>query len=212
MKKISKLIVGVFCALLLATSAFAADTAVKASTNAPVAVTTVAVDSLTNAWVFSLSGMGATTTTADSTTAFGLTVGLGKQFTETLPLVGAVSFEPGVRQSFSYASGQDAHTVCNGNSCIYYGKTDSSTLFSTKPYVDVTLVTLGPVSLYAGGNAGATYGNTPLRWTAAPEWGVDVKLAKNVLLDGRMDYAFDLNPSARAQNVLEYFVGIKFLF
>lgn len=212
MKKISTMIVGVFCALLLATSAFAEDTAVKASTNAPVAVTTVVVDSSANTWVLSLSGMGATTTIADSTTAFGLTVGLGKQFTETLPLVGAVSFEPGIRQSFSYVSGKDARVVCNGNYCIAYDKTDSSTLFSTKPYVDVTLVTLGPVSLYAGGNAGATYGNTPLRWTAAPEWGVNVKIAKNVLLDGRMDYAFDLNPTAQAQNILEYFVGIKLLF
>lgn len=56
MKKFTKMIVGVFAALLLATSAFAADTAVKA-TNAPVAVETVKAPStsLFNAGEFGLS-------------------------------------------------------------------------------------------------------------------------------------------------------------
>jgi hypothetical protein len=188
MKKFTKMFVGVFCALLLAAPVFAAST--------PVAVTTTTATP-TNSWVLTLGGSGATTTTADSETAFGLSFGLGKQFSETLPLVGTVSLESGVRQTVGYATQKNA---------------SSTTLFSTRPYVDTTLYTVGPVSVYAGGNSGATYGNMPLRWTAAPEWGVDVKLAKNVLLDGRMDYAFDLNPSQKAQNALEYFVGIKFLF
>ena len=57
MKKFTKMIVGVFCALLLVTSAYSADTAVKASTNTPVAVQTVSVPatSLFNAGEFGLS-------------------------------------------------------------------------------------------------------------------------------------------------------------
>jgi hypothetical protein len=41
MKKFTRMIVGVFCALLLVTSAYSADIAVKASANTPVAVQTV---------------------------------------------------------------------------------------------------------------------------------------------------------------------------
>jgi hypothetical protein len=198
MNKIGKLIIGVVAALVIATSAFAADTAVKASTNAPVAVTTVATNSFTSDWVFTLGGAGATTTSGDSQSAFGLNLSAGK--TLSLFNVSGITEEAGVRQSIGYASP-------NGG----------TTTLSTKPYLDVNLYTFNltktvPVTLFAGGNAGLTYGNSPLRWTAAPEAGLDVWLARNVAIEGRGEYAFDLNPSAKAQNAIGWFVGVKFKF
>jgi hypothetical protein len=193
MKKFSTMIVGVFCALLLATSAFAADT-VKASSNT--AVTTVAT---TNApffgdWVFTLGGSGATTTSGDSQSAFGLNLSAGRN----ISLFGTRD-EAGVRQSIGYAS-------LNGGTA----------LAATRLYADVVVFSFNlsqtiPVDVYVGGAAGPTYGNTTLQWKAAPEAGVDVWLAKNVAIDGRIDYAFDLN-SGRAENTLEYVLGIKFKF
>lgn len=202
MKKLTNMLVGVFCAVLLGTSAFAA------TTNAPVAVTTATVAPTANAWVMTLGGAGATTTTADSYTTFGINASLGRTMQIVLPA------EVGVRQSIGYASGRDAYTVCAGNSCLSYPATDSSVLFTTKVYVDWTLISFfnKKVDVYAGANAGATYGNTEMRWTAAPEIGVDVWLAKNVAIDGRVEYGFDLNPDAKEQNVLGYFLGLKFRF
>ena len=194
MNKISKLIVGAFCALLLATSAFAADTAVKASSNT--AVTTVATTNapLFGDWVFTLGGSGATTTSGDSQSAIGLNFSVGRD----LSLFGTRD-EVGVRQSFGYAS-PDGGT----------------TLASTRLYADVVVLSFNltktvPVDFYVGGSAGPTYGNTSLQWKAAPEAGVDVWLAKNVAIDARVDYAFDLN-NGRSENVLEYVLGVKFKF
>lgn len=194
MKKISKLIVGVFCALLLATSAYAADTAVKASSNT--AVTTVATTNapLFGDWVFTLGGQGATTTTGDSQSAIGVNFSVGRD----LSLFGTRD-EVGVRQSFGYAS-PDGGT----------------TLASTRLYADVVVFSFNltkdvPVDFYVGGAAGPTYGNTSLQWKAAPEAGLDVWLAKNVAIDARVDYAFDLN-RGRAENVVEYVLGVKFKF
>jgi hypothetical protein len=194
MKKISKLIVGVFCALLLATSAYAADTAVKASSNT--AVTTVATTNapLFGDWVFTLGGQGATTTTGDSQSAIGVNFSVGRD----LSLFGTRD-EVGVRQSFGYAS-PDGGT----------------TLASTRLYADVVVFSFNltkdvPVDFYVGGAAGPTYGNTSLQWKAAPEAGLDVWLAKNVAIDARVDYAFDLN-NGRSENVLEYVLGVKFKF
>ena len=196
MKKISKFVVGVFCALLLATSAFAADTAVKASTNAPVAVTTVPATNapLFGDWVFTLGGQGATTTSGDSQSAIGFNFSAGRDLT----LFGTRD-EVGVRQSFGYASP-------NGG----------TTLASTRLYADVVVFSFNltkdvPVDFYVGGAAGPTYGNTPLQWKAAPEAGLDIWLAKNVAIDARVDYAFDLN-NGRSENVLEYVLGVKFKF
>lgn len=191
MKKFTKMFVGVFCALLLVTT-----TSAFAATNAPVAkTTTVATNTpLFGDWVFTIGGSGATSTSGDSQTAFGLNLSAGRD----LSLFGTKD-EVGVRQSIGYASG-------NGG----------TTLASTRLYADVVVLTFNltqitPVELYVGGNAGATYGDTSLRWTAAPEAGVDVWLAPNVALDGRIDYAFDLN-HGRSEDVLEYVIGVKFRF
>jgi len=189
MKKFTKMIVGVFCALLLVTSAYAADTAVKASANAPVAVQTVPAPAPASAWTMTFGGAGAITTKGVSESALGLNLSLGRTTTLVLP------FEAGIRQSFGYASADGG-----------------STLFGTKAYADWTLLKIGPVDLFAGGNIGAIYGNTPMQWTAAPEAGVDVWVLKNVALEGRVEYPFDLNPTTEARDYLSYFLGVKFKF
>ncbi len=192
MKKFGKIIVGVFLATILAIPAFAADTAVKASTDAPVAVTTTPAPE--SDWVFTLGGGGLTTTKGDNKSAYGFNLSAAKTGT-----LFTLKDEIGVRQSFGYVSA-DGGTA----------------LFSTKPYVDFDLFSFNikdtPITLFVGGNAGLTYGNAPLRWTAAPEFGVDVWLAKNVAVEGRGEYAFDLNPSAGAQDALGWFLGVKFKF
>ncbi len=190
MKKFKKMMVGVFCALLLVTSAYSADTAVKATANAPVAVQTVPAPAPASAWTMTLSGVGATTTTGNSESAVGLNLSLGRTTTLVLP------FEAGIRQGIGYSSAND-----------------NAVNFSTKAYADWTLLKVGPVDVFAGGNIGAAYGdNTSMRWTAAPEAGVDVWLAKNVAVEGRVEYPFDLNPTTKAQNLLTYVVGFKFKF
>ena len=188
------MIVGVFCALLLATSAFAADTAVKASTNAPVTVITTPTTNapLLGDWVFTVGGSGATTTSGDSQSSIGLNLSAGRN----LSLFGT-SDEAGVRQSIGYASPKGGATIA-----------------STRLYGDVTVFSFNlsqavPVDVYVGGAAGPTYGNTTLQWMAAPEAGLDVWLARNVAIDARVDYAFDLS-NGRSENILEYVIGVKF--
>ena len=200
MKKLSKVLVGVFCALLLATSAFAADTAVKASTNAPVAVTTTPADSgLTylwhqpkvddQQWTFMIGGGGATGLKSDSETAFGLNLQLGRTAQLLLP------FEYGIRQSIGFATqGED------------------TTLLTTKAYADWTLLSYKKVDLFAGGNVGLTYGNTSPLWTAAPETGLRFWLKKDVAIEGRVEFPFDLNDGAKFQDAMTYTVGLKLKF
>jgi len=172
MKKITKLFVGVFCALLLATSAFAADT----NAGSP------------ESWVFTLAGTGATTTTTDSQSAFGVDLSIGRTGHLLLPI------EAGVRQGVAYASGDGGSAVLD-----------------TSLYSDWTLLTIKKVDLFAGGNIGLAYGNTPLSWTVAPEAGVRVWIKKNVALVGRLEYPFDIN-DGRAENTLRYVLGLAAKF
>lgn len=189
MKKFTNMLVGVFCALLLGMSAFAA-------TNAPVATTTtVATNSaFAGEWVMTVGGSGATTTT-DSETAFGLNFSIGR----TLNLLKGFPEEVGIRQGLGYSSGNGGNTI-----------------LSTRAYLEVTVLKFNltknvPVDIYVGGNIGPNYGNTNLKWIAAPELGVDVWLAKNVALDTRLEYAFDLD-NTRSSDALVYTIGVKFKF
>jgi hypothetical protein len=65
-----------------------------------------------------------------------------------------------------------------------------------------------------GGNIGATYGNTPLVWKAAPEGVVRLYLKQDVDLFGRVEYPFALNGSSSpvAQNSLVYTLGLRVKF
>lgn len=188
MKKFGKLIVGVLTAvLLLSTTAFAADTTTVKATNAPVAIETVKAPAA-EAWTFSLSGAGATTTKGDSQTLVGGDISLGHTGHILLPV------EFGVRQGFAYASG-------NGG----------ATLFSTRPYLDWTLFTLKKFDIYAGGSVGAIYGNTSMRWVAAPEVGLHYWIKSDVGLFGRIEYPFNLN-DGKANDTLNYAFGLVLKF
>lgn len=200
MNKIGKLIAGVLLALCITTSAFAADTAVKATTNAPVAVTTTPADSgvslLWNQekvddqqWTFAIGGGGATGLESDSETVFGLNLQLGRTTQLVLP------FEFGVRQSLGFASeGED------------------TTLFSTKVYADWTLLSYKGLELFAGGNIGATYGDISTAWTAAPEAGLRLWLKENVGIEGRVEFPFDIGDDTVFQDTMAYTIGLKMKF
>ncbi len=111
MKKSYKVIVGAFCALLLAVSAaFAADT-VKAAA-APVS----------EQWTVSLGGVGSTATVGDGQTDFGVDLSIGRTGKLFLPL------EAGVRQGVVFESNDIVL-----NTSLYA----DWTLFSVKKTVDV---------------------------------------------------------------------------
>jgi len=95
MNKITKWIVGAFCAVALLTSTFAATTAtVKAPAQ------TVQAEQ----WTLTLGGVGNTATTSGTDTAFGADLSIGRTGHLLLPL------EAGLRQSVSYG---DSTTTLN---------------------------------------------------------------------------------------------------
>lgn len=139
-------------------------------------------------WTLSLGGSGGTTLSGDAKSAFGATIDLGHTGHLLLPLQG------GLRQTFNYGDGEDG---------------DAEVLFDSKLYLDATLFTIAKkVDVFAGGNVGIHYGNTPLLWQAAPEAGLRWWIKKDVSIVGRVEYPFDLN-NGRAMEVLNYFLGFQ---
>lgn len=186
MKKFANVIIGVFCALLIATSAIATDT-VSATTNAPVAVETVSAPAAANAWVVSLGGAGSTATIGDHNTSVGVDLSVGRTGNLLLPL------EAGVRQSFSY---------------------DSTAVYSTKLYADWTVLSVAnnAVDVFVGGNAGLTYGDIQSVWTAAPEAGLRWWVKKDVAVLVRSEFPFQLNDRAEFSDSVRYFLGFQVSF
>lgn len=186
MKKFTNMLVGVFCALLLVTSTFAADT-VSASTNAPVAVESVAAPVAPGAWVISLGGVGDTTTTGNGGTAFGVDLSVGRTGNLLLPLEG------GLRQSVSY---------------------DDTAVYSTKLYADWTLFSFAAerVDVFAGANAGFTYGDVQATWTVAPEAGLRLWVKNDVAILFRSEFPFQLNDGAEFADTVRYFLGFQIKF
>lgn len=169
---------------LVATALLATVVNAAPSTNAPVV-------SSEGQWTLSLSGTGATATKSPSDSVIGAQIALGHTGKLILPL------EAGVRQGFGYAS-------ANGGTA----------LFSTSPFVDWTVLKLGNLEFDLGGNVGATYGNTPLTWKAAPEGVVRLYLKQDVDLFGRIEYPFALNGNNGpvAQDSLVYTIGLRVKF
>jgi len=186
MKKFTKLFVGVFCAVLLATSAFAADKVVKA-TNAPVAVETVKAAPAPEAWVLTLGGVGNTVTTSGGDTAFGVDLSLGRTGHLLLPL------EAGVRQSVSYS--------------------DGDTTLNTRLYSDWTLFTVvKKVDVFTGVAVGVQYGNQNPSWELAPEAGVRWWLKKDVAAVARAEFPFAIDDSWKYKDDVRYFLGFAVKF
>jgi len=188
MKKFTQIVAGICLAIALATSAFAADTAVKASTNAPVAVQTVSSPSLSGDWMLTLSGGGVKTLSDNSKTAAGINIGIGRTGELLLPV------EAGIRQGIAYVSA-DNDTV----------------ILDTKGYIDWTLLSKNKFDVYAGGNLGVIYGDTSAVWTVAPEAGVRYWLANNVALVSRVEYPFNITENKTA-DALTYTVGFQVKF
>lgn len=139
-------------------------------------------------WTLSLGGSGATTTTGDSESIFGADISFGRTGHLLLPLEG------GIRQSFGYDSSGEG-----------------TTLFTTRLYLDATLLSYKKLDLFAGGSAGLTYGNTKPLWEAGPEAGLRFWLKKDVAVLGRVEYPFDLD-NGRSKDFLRYFLGLQVKF
>lgn len=142
-------------------------------------------------WTLSLAGGGATTTTGDSQSAFGLNLQLGHADTVFLP------GEVGLRQGLAWAS------TPNQNA--------GSWALNTAVYQDWKLVSYKSLDLYAGGNVGALYGNRSLAWTVSPEVEARLWLKKDVYTFFRTEYAFDVSDSnLKSQDTLRYVLGFGF--
>ena len=141
---------------------------------------------VSEAWTVSLGGSGTTATTGDDGTAFGADFSIGRTGKLLLPVEG------GLRQGVSYDG-------------------DSTTLATTRVYLDWTLFTVKSVDVFAGGNVGVTYGNTKPQWEIAPEAGVRVWLKDDVAVLGRAEYPFDLDGWTE-KDVVRYFLGLQVRF
>lgn len=138
------------------------------------------------AWTVSLGGVGSTVTSGDTATAFGADLSIGRTGNLLLPVEG------GIRQGVSYDG-------------------DSTTLGTTKVYLDWTLFTVKTVDVFVGGNAGVTYGNTKPQWEIAPEAGVRWWLKDDVAVLARAEYPFDLDGWDQ-KDTLRYFLGFQVKF
>jgi len=186
MKKFTNMFVGVFCALLFVTSTFAAGT-VSATKDAPVAVESFVDPVAPGSWVISLGGVGSTETTGNGDTVFGVDLSVGHTGNLLLP------FEGGVRQGISY---------------------DSGAVFSTKLYADWTLFSFASnrIDVFAGANAGVTYGDISAVWTAAPETGLRFWVKHDVAVLFRAEFPFRLNDDAEYTDTVKYFLGFQVSF
>lgn len=186
--KLFKSLLGVVLATsLLTVAALGADTAITApATTANLKVPV----SDPGQWTLSLAGNGVVGTKSDTTFNGGLSLELGHTGKFILPL------EAGVRQGvgLSYDNG-------------------STWKLNTKVYNEWQLVKLGSLEFDAGGNAGLTYGNTPIAWTVGPEATARLWLTQNVNTFLRGEYNFDVsNSGVKSQNALGIVFGIQARF
>ena len=145
-------------------------------------------ETTTDNWVVSLGGNGNTLTTGNKGTSVGADVSVGRTSKLVFPV------EVGIRQGVSYDG-------------------DATTSYTSKLYSDWTVLSLanGVVDVFAGGNAGVSYGKGAPTWVASPEAGVRlwVKQDVNVLL--RAEFPFDLDRGRYNQGI-QYFLGFQVKF
>lgn len=191
--KCVKWLVGSFVAtVLLATVVVAAP-----STNAPI------VNSLdASQWTLSLAGVGSSQTTETKNSALGGELSLGHTGKLILPI------EVGIRQGFSYDSANASK--CTSTPQDANTKTENYS-FSTRGFVDVTVLKLGNLEFDAGANLGTRYGDTRMDFTAGPEGVVRLYLKEDIDIFGRAEYRFDL-ASATSENKLRYVLGVRVKF
>ena len=156
-------------------------------TTSAVAATNTSTVSSAGEWTLTLAGAGSTTIGNNSESVIGAELGVGHTGTVLLPV------EVGFRQKFSYASaGREFN-------------------HGTKVYFDVTVLRFKSLEVLAGANAGATYGDSSLAWTASPEAEVRLYLKKDVYAFGRAEYPYDITKS-EFKDTLDYVLGIGLRF
>jgi hypothetical protein len=189
--KLVKTLFGVlFATVLLATTAVASDLKGPAFDSSK--LFGLGTSNVEN-WILSLGGSGATTTTGDSQSAFGVNLQLGHVDTIFIP------GEVGIRQNINWASTPNQNAGTWG--------------FSTAVYQDWKLLTYKSFNLYAGGNVAALYGNRTLAWTLGPELEARLWLKKDVYTFFRTEYNFDISDSGlKCQDALRYVLGVGFKF
>ena len=138
-----------------------------------------------NQWTLSLGGSGATVTTDNGATGFGADLSIGHTGKLLLPI------EAGVRQGIAYNS--------------------SDVVLNTKVYADFTLLSVKAFDVFAGGNIGAYYGDTPVLWRIAPEAGIRLWLKDDVGILARAEAPFDLE-GWKYQDNIRYFLGFQVKF
>jgi len=112
--------------------------------------------------------------------------------TDTIILPG----ELGLRQGVGYSTGNGANWALN-----------------THVYQDWTLVKLGSLEFDAGVNGGASYGNTALAWTVAPEAVGRLWLLSNVNTFVRGEFPFAVSSTGcKAQNNVLLTLGLQIRF
>lgn len=169
--------------VLLATTTLFAIT-VGAATNAPVVTETPTL----GLWTLSISGGGSTSLTGDKNSVVGGEFALGHSGEFVLPM------EVGVRQNVGWSDSDG-----------------SSWLFSTKAFVDWTVLKLGNLEFDAGGNVGMLYGNRTPVWVAAPEVVARLYLKTDVDVFARVEYPFNLN-DGKTDESLVYSLGLRVRF
>ena len=138
-------------------------------------------------WILSLSGNGNTTLGSGGETLVGADVAVGHTGKILLPV------EAGLRQGFGYASQSD------------------TAIFDTKVYFDVLPLKFSRFEAGLGLNVGATYGNTPIVYSASPEAIVRFWLTEKAGIFGRVEYPFDLGDNELGDRIL-YSLGLVVRF
>jgi hypothetical protein len=154
-------------------------------------------DSTVGLWTLALSGGGASSLSNEklNNSSIGTELELGHTGKLIVPLEG------GIRQGLSYsdATSKDMWSL------------------STKGYADAQVFKVGVIQTDVGLNAGANYGDQPVKWTAAPEGDLRLWLKKDVNFFGRIEAPFDLNGNngntfLKFEDKLLYTLGLQIRF
>ena len=221
MKNIYKAIIGVFCALMLATSAYSAN--VNASTNAPVSVQTVSIPaSGLHGWAITLGGVAVTPSQTGNQWGWGGELGVSKDIK-----IKKLNTVIGVRQSGWTTTGdKTTYTVVNEkvnvappccgedlvnkSTIVPKSVTDSYQNYRSEVFWDAKFKLLGPVSAVVGPNVSMVYGAGTPTWYVGPEAGLNADLSKNLFLYGRVNYDFEVEGSGKDGLRMATGVGVKF--
>lgn len=211
-----KTIIAVISALALVGSVAVAanSTPVKASTNAPVVVSSgLSTPAPTlRGWEVTAGASVATGANSFSDNAFwGGELGIGKQVNLKLDTI-VVPTVLGIRQGASYGTVESYNTTIE-SPCVGESETknvqNNGWVFRTEAFWDWNFPVAKKVTLFVGPTAGAYYGNITPNWTIGPEAGVKYAFNDQWFTFARANYDISLNES---ENVFRGTFGVGFNF